>query len=638
MLKRGEVAKKQEISSKEFTKRFIKNFLINGIIIGIIIALIYELIDKFVTNSIVKEIMYFGVVFFTINVIYVAAIKDIFYDSYIEGDDIRKSKNNVIIVFIVLALIAIINDVNTMKKATSILPFFKDLYLKVLIIKSIINVVLYAITIALCRDEIDKRTDVAYENKNIYLIKHIVLIVVFALVVILGMIYINHSDKNSGEANKNINITINNETNENKNTNITISNDTNENKTTEENQINKAHKEIKKIYVSVSNELIVDNLANSFVQEENVKKYYAKSEDGKVEINISTFDTGIDASNSLYNIKMVEDGVIIFYVKDGKNLIEKFDMNGNSNWKLELSSEYVFYNEFVEVVDGYFLLGIKGTIDSYSGVSVNGKTDPFIFKIDKHGNFVSSIFAEKVYNISFVKSETNNQKGYLECIGINSEGNNVIIKYNNKVQQEELLYTELSNIKCGKVIEKNGYYYGFGSDSTENLGQEKLIFKINNTGKRMFLNNVKENYDFHSTENEKKYVAVNDIAVNEHSVILLINDFGGVSLYQLDLDGNLQKEICFDEYRNANLNIDNIICVDNQLYVGNTEPYKEDVISEISTNLEDEYKIKIKIPKFDKISENPTVNGFSKYEFEKNMYYKILYKDSYVAILQYRFE
>lgn len=168
MLKRGIANERIEISSKEFTKKFIKNFILNGLAIGLFFGLIYELITYFITNSVVKEIISFVTIFFAINKIHVAAIKDTFYDSYILGDNIRKSKNNVMIFFIVIALINIIlNVIPAIKMCSIASSFFGTLYLKRLITQNVINTVLYVIIIIFCRDEIDKQCSEFNSDKKI---------------------------------------------------------------------------------------------------------------------------------------------------------------------------------------------------------------------------------------------------------------------------------------------------------------------------------------------------------------------------------------------------------------------------------------------------------------------------------------
>lgn len=196
-MKRNEVAKeKTEISSKEFTKKFIKNFIINGLMIGIVILIINELVKHCITNNIIKEIAYFALIFFAINKIYVAAIKDIFYDSYIKDEDIRKAKNNVMFLFILIALADIIWNAFSLIKIYTFLSSLGVLYLNSFIIKSVINIFLYAIIIVFCRDTIEKECSKEYlENKN-YLTKSLILIIAFFIVVIVGIIWINQPSKN----------------------------------------------------------------------------------------------------------------------------------------------------------------------------------------------------------------------------------------------------------------------------------------------------------------------------------------------------------------------------------------------------------------------------------------------------------
>ena len=199
MLKRGVTNVKKQISSKEFTKQFIKNFILNGLIIGIVLGVIYEIIANFITNNIIKEILYFILIFIAINKIHIEAIKDTFYDNSISGDDIKKSKKNITIFFLIIVLVNIIWDFISLIGLNAVFSSFASLYLKSLIIKSIINIVLYSIIIIFCRDEINKVCIESYKSND----KKIILILIFAIVVINGTIFINQN-KNSENYDTNI--------------------------------------------------------------------------------------------------------------------------------------------------------------------------------------------------------------------------------------------------------------------------------------------------------------------------------------------------------------------------------------------------------------------------------------------------
>lgn len=192
MLKRGVANERLEISSKDFIKRFIKNFILNGLAIGVLIWIAYELVTYFIKNNIIKEILSFALIFFAINKIHIAAIKDTFYDSYILGNNIRKAKNNVTIFFIVIALANIIfNIIPVIRMYSIISSFWGASYLKVLITQNIINIVLYIIITIFCRDEIDKQCSELDKEDKHYLIKNIILVLIFAVIVIAGTIFIN---------------------------------------------------------------------------------------------------------------------------------------------------------------------------------------------------------------------------------------------------------------------------------------------------------------------------------------------------------------------------------------------------------------------------------------------------------------
>lgn len=558
MLKRGIANERIEISSKEFTKKFIKNFILNGLAIGLFFGLIYELITYFITNSVVKEIISFVTIFFAINKIHVAAIKNTFYDSYILGDNIRKSKNNVMIFFIVIALINIIlNVIPAIKMCSIASSFFGTLYLKRLITQNVINTVLYVIIIIFCRDEIDKQCSEFNSDKKNYLIKNIILVFIFAVVVIVGTFFINSELKNLSNIKQDENSNLNNVNKENANT--------------------------------LSNEI---NLKLIKEADGEYTSYNAKNDSGEIELNICSFETEISKSD-YYMLETVNDGILVFYSGTEKNHIEKFDTKGNSKWKKATSSQYKF-SKCIEVSNGYFIVGTY----------LNSKD--FITKIDKEGNLVNSQYIEEdLTNLSpilFIQSEKDIYEGCAKIIGINKEGKNVIIEYDNKGNQKNILYTKLTKLVCEKVIEKNGYYYGICANSAQlpHERREETLFKLDSNGNKVFAYSILENSRF--SEYVNNYSMISEITVNSNFIFISISD----DIYILDLNGDLKEKIPYttDNELNKgsnNVSIGQIMATDEGIYIlgmlHSKEQYTSPMfIDKISNNFNLEYRINVPYP------------------------------------------
>lgn len=572
MLKRGVVNEKIEISSKEFTKKFIKNFILNGFVIGLFFGLIYELVTYFIKNSIVKELLSFVVIFLAIDKIHIAAIKDTFYDSYISGDNIRKAKNNVVFFFIVIALVNIILDaISAMKMYSIVSSFFGTSYLKMLITQNIINAVLYAIIIIFCRDEIDKQCSEISKVEKSYLIKKIILVFIFGVVVIAGTIFINWDIKSISNSEQNKNLEISDGiTNESQNGLVNIS--------------------------------ILSEINLELTKQTNTEypSYSAKSNDGEAKFNISSFKTDITKNGPDDWFKVVKDGVIVFSSGEEKNYIEKIDINGNVKWKKATSSKYKF-KDAVEVSNGYFIDG-----------EVNDKE--FITKIDKDGNIISTKYIEENLSyINFIESEKDSKEGKVQLIGRNNEQKNIIIKYDNECNQENILYTELSGLVCKKVIEKDEYYYGIVVDwaFAEHERRAKTVFKLDNIGNKIFVYNIFENNSFNDYLEEylEEYSLISDIAVNNNFIFLsIINDKNDV--YVLDLNGDLKGPIGYSMNSKLNnggnsLSIGGISATDEGIYiVGMIHKYSQNsqmFIDKISNDYNFEYRINVPEPEESKL-------------------------------------
>ena len=601
MLKRGVANERREISSKEFTKKFIKNFILNGFVIGLFFGLIYELITYFIKNNIIEELLSFVVIFFAINKIHVAAIKDTFYDSYISGDNIRKVKNNVMIFFIIIALLSIIFSIIPAMKLYAIASsFFGTSYLKILITQNIINTILYAIIIIFCRDEIDKQCSEFYKDEKSYLIKNIILILIFVVVVIGGTIFINLDIKNASD------------TEQNKNSEI-------------ENDI-PSDSQSGLVDVSILNEIDLKLTSQTNTE---YKSYNAKSNEEEVELNISSFKTDITKNGPYDWFETVKDGVIVFETGTEKNYIEKIDTEGNVEWKKATSSKYKF-NDVLEVSDGYFIVGV-----------VNNKD--IIAKTDTNGKIITTKYIEEnLKNIYFIESEKNSQDGNAEIIGINSEDKSVIIKYNNDGNQENVLYTDLSEVVCAKVIEKDGYYYGTGANSKDDFSKRtnEILFKLDKNGKETFKYSISENNDF--SEQIISSGIVLDMAIDKDNIYTYLSLNREKDIYVLDLNGKLKGQIGYSinsklKDNGKSISLGGINANDEGIYIvgmiHNSSQNSQMFIDKISNDLKFEYRINV--PKLD---ESKLELGIYGWKMVDNIFMNVEFYDDYLMdIHQYKF-
>lgn len=134
----------------------------------------------------------------------------------------------------------------------------------------------------------------------------IILIIILAIIVIVGIVFINlikkyisqdESENNSVVSNS-LNIDNNNSNNNAQSTIVNV------------------------LQVKSLNEINCELSNDTITEYANVKKDYLKTDNGKVEINISSFDTKIEKTN-VYNEKTVTDGVILFYNSNRKKLYRK---------------------------------------------------------------------------------------------------------------------------------------------------------------------------------------------------------------------------------------------------------------------------------------------------------------------------
>lgn len=599
MFRRRNVEKKIEISSSDFIKKFIKNFILNGLIIGIVIAIIYEIINSIVANSILKDILYFILLFFTINQIYISAIKDTLYDSYLIGDNIKKSKNNVTILFVIIAIVNLCWNLFNLLRANSLLGTFTSFYVLPSIVNIIINIALYTSIIVLCRNYINKeciKTD--KENKK-YIVINTIVIIVFALVVGIATIITNTNLGNNRE------------------TNNLINNNSSENDELKENNAG----DVTTIKTTFLNEIDCELSEDTVSQYQNVSKDHFDTNDKKVEINISSFNINVSKQN-VYNEQNVEDGVILFYNGIEKNYIEKFDLDGKTSWKTETPSNYKFY-KFMEVIDGYFMLGTNGN-------------NSIITKMNKQGQIINVKYAENLSDEIFINSDVNISNGSVEVIGLDNEGNNTIIKYDKNGNQEKVIKTKLSNLACNKVIENNGYYYGIGADSSKDIYQREItiIFKIDNNGNEIF------KYDILKSNTFTKYIQYNswieDIAVNNKNIFILTTNEDDI--YGLNLNGQLEKKFGYNTNKVLNngyhSSIENIYATDYGIYVyGNTIGNN---IDKISNDFKFEYRINIPDTKL--FPKSTTVNPIKSNKLTRNMYLDAeLYDESSIIVYRYKF-
>ncbi len=548
MLKRGEPKEKVEISSKDFTKRFIKNFILNGLMTGIVLAIIYELIVYFINNTIIKDILYFGLIFFAINKIHVAAIKDTFFDSYILGDDIRKSKNNITFIFIVIVLADIIWSIISLTRLSALFESLGTIYLKQFIIKAIINIVLYAIVIVFCRDAIDKECEESYmANKN-YLTKKIILITVFVIIVIIGTIINNQPNKLISQDGKEDN-------------KGTVSN-------------------IQDNNLQLSNEINLQLLNEANIE---YPSYSAQSNDGKIELKISSFATKIN-DNEEYKTETISDGVLVFYTINENNFVEKLDFQGNSKWKINTEGQI---HVCVEVLDGLFMVG------------TNSFSKDFVLKIDKVGNIINSnVLGESISNISFIESEEDIQNGSAKIVAKNSEGKNVIISFDNTGNQENVSYIKFNNTICQKIIEKNGYYYGIGKDTNVFPPHKRVtnvVFKLDNNWNEVFHYSILQKNIFN-----EEITAISDIEVNNEyifiSTLAEVND-----VFVFDLNANLKTKFGYSVNNklnkdNTNIIIKKISSTNDGIYVLGAISSSQKFIDKISNTYNLEYRFNIPDP------------------------------------------
>lgn len=583
MLKRGVTNVKKQISSKEFTKQFIKNFILNGLIIGIVLGVIYEIIANFITNNIIKEILYFILIFIVINKTHIEALKDTFYDNSISGDDIKKSKKNITIFFLIIVLFNIIWDFISLIGLNAVFSSFASLYLKPLIVNSIINIVLYSIIIIFCRDEINKVCIESYKSNN----KKNVLIPIFAIVVIIGTIFINQ--------NKSL---------ENNDTNIS-------------NNITTVGT-IETVKVTSLNEINCELSNNTITEYKDVKKDYLKTNNGKVEINISSFDTKIPRTY-VDNEYTVTDGVILFY----GGIIEKFDMDGQSNWKCEELSKYNL-SDLVEVSDGYFLIGF-----------FNG--NKFLIKFDKNGNIIVKNNIDNVQGIiTFIDSEENNKNNCLEIMGKDDEENNIIVKYDSEGNQKNIITTNLANIEIKKILEKNGYYYAIGEDITEKHFNTNItcLFKIDNNGNVVFKYDIEENRDF--IRHIGQITGIKDISVNNKYIFILVD---GSEVCALDLNGNLKAKFGYDTNSKLNKgrhsNLDHIKATRDGVYIYGTTAGKN--IDKVSNDFKFQYRITVSDTEL--YPKSTISNSIESSKLLETMYMDSdLYDSSSIIIYQYKFK
>lgn len=372
------------------------------------------------------------------------------------------------------------------------------------------------------------------------------------------------------------------------------------------------------------NEINCELSSDTITENSNVKKDYFKSEDGEVEINISSFDTNIPKTD-IYNEKTIRDGVILFYYGDEKNYIEKFNMDGESCWKCGTASVFEFY-DFVEVVDGYFMLGKAE--DKY-----------VIVKISVEGKMINSVYVqENITDITFIESEANEQKGYLEIIGLNAERELVIITYNNNVEQENILSTNTKEINCDKVIEKNEYYYGIGINSDESSihsANTTLLFKIDNLGNEIFKYDIEQNSDWSEYIEANSWLA--DISVNDDYIFVIATNKNDV--YVLDLEGTLIQPIGYNTNielnQGYNSSVEHVRAIDEGIFVYGTTT-KPNNIDMISNDLDIQYRINI--PNTQLFTETTTINAIDSSRLLEDMYIDAeLYDTSSIIIYQYKF-
>ena len=152
MKKTKEPKERRPLSSGEFTKLFIKNFILNSIFVGIVIYIIYE-IGKGFLPGIAKTILGFALIFAAIVKIYLAAIKDTFYEGKIQQTDINKISKNITMTFVVILVINLLSDFisysNSLKFAQVL--GMESIVLRNLIINVVINIVMYTVIMISCR-------------------------------------------------------------------------------------------------------------------------------------------------------------------------------------------------------------------------------------------------------------------------------------------------------------------------------------------------------------------------------------------------------------------------------------------------------------------------------------------------------
>ena len=87
------------------------------------------------------------------------------------------------------------------------------------------------------------------------------------------------------------------------------------------------------------------------------------------------------------------------------------------------------------------------------------------------------------------------KEGKVQLIGRNNERKNVIIKYDNKCNQENILYPKLSELVCENIIEKDECYYGIAAEwaFAAHERRDKTVFKLDNIGNKVFEYNIFEN-------------------------------------------------------------------------------------------------------------------------------------------------
>ena len=148
------------MSLGEFTKLFIKNFILNSIFVGIVIYIIYELGKGFLPG-IAKTILGFALIFAGIVKIYLAAIKDTFYEGKIYQADINKISKNIIMIFVVILVINILSgfiSYSNSLKFTQVLGM-ESMILKNLIINVVVNIAMYTVIMIFCREKFLKECE-----------------------------------------------------------------------------------------------------------------------------------------------------------------------------------------------------------------------------------------------------------------------------------------------------------------------------------------------------------------------------------------------------------------------------------------------------------------------------------------------